>query len=240
MAQGAKGRKRWWPTPASPREQLLLAAPLFLFYHLGLLLGSRGLNGADFFTRIFAAIFHWSAWPYLAMMAALTTAYVVWLRRLREPPEKIKKKFLLLLLESLGYALLMGPVAALILRQLHLLGIDLQGFGLFERLVASAGAGFYEELVFRLGGVAGLRIIFRRTEKGSARATILAVAVSAPLFALAHHLGPGAEAFAPAAFLFRTFLGVFLSLIFLWRGFAPAAWSHFLYDVFVLCLLPTF
>ena len=102
-------------------------------------------------------------------------------------------------------------------------------------LVISAGAGFHEELIFRLGLMGGLAwLLSGITQKR--RAWVIALAVSSVLFSLAHHIGPSGEAFTFAAFVYRTLAGVFFALVYQVRGFAVAAWTHALYDVYVLSL----
>ena len=50
------------------------------------------------------------------------------------------------------------------------------------------------------------------------------------------HIGPAGEAFTFAAFVYRTLAGAFFAVIYHARGFAVAAWTHALYDVYVLSL----
>jgi membrane protease YdiL (CAAX protease family) len=65
--------------------------------------------------------------------------------------------------------------------------------------------------------------------------SLLAVAASSLVFSAMHHVG-AEEAPDPYLFWYRFGAGVVLSGIFLGRGFAVAAWTHFLYDVMVLLL----
>ncbi|MCA9638481.1 MAG: CPBP family intramembrane metalloprotease, partial [Myxococcales bacterium] len=60
--------------------------------------------------------------------------------------------------------------------------------------------------------------------------------ISSLVFSLAHHVGPAAEAFTFDAFVYRTLAGVFFAIVYQLRGFAVAAWTHALYDVYVLSL----
>jgi hypothetical protein len=60
--------------------------------------------------------------------------------------------------------------------------------------------------------------------------------LSSLAFSLAHHIGPAGEAFRFSAFVYRTLAGVFFAAIYQVRGFAVAAWTHALYDVYVLSL----
>ena len=103
---------------------------------------------------------------------------------------------------------------------------------LLDRLALGIGAGIYEELVFRLVlislvvmiGVDVLRL--RQTT-----VAVVAVAVSSLAFAAHHHPPIGTEAFALVPFMFRTIAGVYLALVFWYRGYGPAAGCHAAYNV---------
>ncbi|HUJ76420.1 MAG TPA: CPBP family glutamic-type intramembrane protease, partial [bacterium] len=62
----------------------------------------------------------------------------------------------------------------------------------------------------------------------------VAVAGAALLFALAHYLGPLADSFSVHSFLFRALAGLIFTVLYYQRGFAIAAYSHALYDIWVL------
>lgn len=107
----------------------------------------------------------------------------------------------------------------------------------FERLVMSVGAGFYEEVVFRLLLMSGLyaasvRVLGVR----SVFAAILAVVTSSVIFSAVHYVGNMADAFTLGSFVYRAFAGVLLATIFQVRGFAVAVYTHAFYDILVLVL----
>ncbi len=226
-----RGRDDW-------TGHLLLAAPVFLFYHLGLLISPNATNGVDVFTRLLGRLAGLS-WPvYLAVVLGLTAAYGLALRSLARRRAFEPRRFPLVLMEAGLYALLMGPVAGLLLSKLHVLSAGwLESMGVLDRIVASSGAGFYEELVFRLvllGG--GLWLL---SKQGMRRwlAVTLGVIVSSLIFSAVHYVGPGSDPFDVGSFSYRAVLGVFLAGIFLLRGFATAVWAHALYDVYVMVIL---
>ena len=103
-----------------------------------------------------------------------------------------------------------------------------------QKLAASLGAGLYEELVFRLLLTGGLIRLFRRLNWNEGPAVAGAVAGSSFLFSLFHYVGPTAEAFALGSFTFRFVAGGVLAVLYFARGFGIAAWTHALYDVFLL------
>jgi membrane protease YdiL (CAAX protease family) len=124
----------------------------------------------------------------------------------------------------------------------HLLGVSprLAGGvvgqqGPLARVVMSLGAGVYEETVFRLGIMAGVAAVLQ-TVVGFARwiAVAVALAISALIFSAMHHIPPYGDPFSVGVFLFRALAGVFFGLLFYFRGFAVAVYTHALYDLYVL------
>ena len=69
---------------------------------------------------------------------------------------------------------------------------------------------------------------------GHRRAALpLALAGSAALFALAHHIGPHGEPLTLHAFAFRTLAGAAFGAIYWYRSLAHAVYAHVLYDLAV-------
>ena len=102
-------------------------------------------------------------------------------------------------------------------------------------LVISAGAGFHEELIFRLILMGGLAWLLTGVT-GQRRAWLIALVVSSLAFSIAHHIGPAGEAFTFGAFVYRALAGAFFAVVYQVRGFAVAVWTHALYDVYVLSM----
>jgi hypothetical protein len=232
-------KKKKTPARKDILSHLVLAAPVFLLYHLGLLLSPNSANGADPITRAMGYLAGLSTVIYLIIMAVLILAYVGWVKRLSKKKKFNPKRFPLVLGEGLVYALVMGPLANLLLRKAHVLGEVHLAMGPIDRVVASAGAGFYEELIFRLAGIA-LVVWVIKAIKGKIKpwlAISLAVLITSLIFSAVHYIGPGSDAFQLASFSFRFVLGIMLAVIFLFRGFATAVYTHFLYDVYVMCFL---
>lgn len=101
-----------------------------------------------------------------------------------------------------------------------------------DKIINSFGAGIYEELVFRLICITLLVIllvdVLRLPRSGSA---VFIMLISAALFAYQHHPPLGAEPFNARNFMFRTAAGMYLSGIFVFRGFGIAAGCHSFYNV---------
>lgn len=95
------------------------------------------------------------------------------------------------------------------------------------------GAGIYEELLFRLILFSGLYYLLKQLPLPALAPALVATAVSALLFAAAHHVGPGGERFDRYVFLFRTVAGFYFALLYQLRGFGVAVGTHVCYDVLV-------
>jgi len=107
--------------------------------------------------------------------------------------------------------------------------------GTFHDIAMGMGAGVYEELVFRLMLITLLVMIGTDLLRMDRMAVaIVAVLASALLFAMHHHEPIGSEAFEPATFLFRALAGVYLSLVFWFRGYGLAAGAHAAYNVAIV------
>ncbi len=111
--------------------------------------------------------------------------------------------------------------------------------GLGTQVALSLGAGLYEELVFRVILVGGLYYIIRRLTVSGPRPYIAAAFIGAIIFSTVHYIGPYADTFALASFVFRFLFGLALNALYLVRGFGVAAWTHAIYDLYVVSLLYT-
>ncbi|HEY3808108.1 MAG TPA: CPBP family glutamic-type intramembrane protease [Kofleriaceae bacterium] len=202
---------------------LVLIFPLLLAYELGVIFVGH-VDGADVVTRALYLLLDSRA-LYLLLHAALAVAFLVWIRRSNRWSSLSLDVALPVILESAIYALTLGAAISVVLR--HVLGLGATG-----SLVSACGAGVHEELVFRLGLVSGL-VAVARGRVHPRLAVALAFAISSPLFALAHHLGPYGEPFSAHAFAFRTLAGLAFAAIFWFRSLAHAVYAHVMYDVVV-------
>jgi membrane protease YdiL (CAAX protease family) len=105
---------------------------------------------------------------------------------------------------------------------------------LWTQLALSIGAGLYEELLFRVLLVGGLALLFYPFFDNPNAGYLLAALLGAALFSLVHYAGPLGDPFELPSFTFRFAFGLALNVLFLWRGFGVAAWTHALYDVMVV------
>lgn len=99
------------------------------------------------------------------------------------------------------------------------------------RLTISIGAGLYEEMLFRLIGLALLHFVLADLIGLPARwAAALAVTLSAVAFAIYHP--------PPREWATLILSGIYLGTVYSMRGFGIVVGTHALYDIFALAVLP--
>jgi len=103
-----------------------------------------------------------------------------------------------------------------------------------SQLLLSLGAGIYEELVFRLMGIALLSLLLEDLlALPRAWASLIAVTASSLAFAWYHFWGTGV-AVRPGLFAFYTLAGVYFAGVYVLRGFGIVVAVHAFYDVLIV------
>ena len=245
-ASGGASRTSYFNASRAHRYSVLFALPLLLGYEaLAAALATPGKaelrNGADAMLR---AAFTAVAGPYgtLVFMAAIILLGVGLVARdLKQSRDRLRGQvFIGMLAESVALAALFGIVigitTAKLLGSLHSLSISpIERTTWATRLMLSLGAGLYEELFFRVllvGGLAaGARIILGFSKRLSG---VLAAVAGALIFSAFHYIGPYGDELHLQSFVFRALSGLAFSGLFLLRGFGITAWTHALYDAFLL------
>jgi len=229
----------------SPWYSFLFALPLLALYQAAVFLanlteGRAVINGADAIIRNLLAVVGVSGWLGAAVVLALVAGMLAYRADAQHRKGPIRWRYFWgVLAESTIYGLLFGSLVAFI--TVHLLpgGGFLQigrGLSFGQQLASGLGAGLYEELVFRLGLTGGLLGVLRALGLKPGAATAIAVLLSSVVFSGFHYVGPYGEPFQVYSFAFRFVAGLVLAGLFAARGFAVAAWTHSLYDVFLLAL----
>lgn len=227
--------------PKDLLTSLVLVFPLFLVYQVGVLFTLPVLNGADFLTVFLFHNLGLSTGAYLAYTAAVAIAFGVAVALLRRKQKFNPRLIVPVLIESAIYALTMGSLILFVMtRVLHVSprlagGIASQGLG--TRFVMSLGAGVWEETIFRLGIMTGVAVLLEKV-LGFGRWVAVAVAllISSVAFSAMHHIPPYGDPVHLGVFVFRVLAGCFFGLVYWFRGFAIAVYTHALYDIYVLLL----
>ena len=235
---------RYYDLSRKHTYSLLFALPLLVLYEAGALLiadragGMR--NGADVLLRTLLAAGGLHSTLALTAVLALGAAVLIARERRREKVPLSGGVFAGMLAESVLYALLFGAVIGGLTQwmlggwRLAADGGALQRLPLLDGVVLSLGAGIYEELVFRVLLVGGLLYAFTRSGVGKRSSRMYAALLAALLFSAFHYIGPYAYPLELTSFTFRFLAGLAFSVLFIARGFGIAAWTHALYDVFIV------
>jgi membrane protease YdiL (CAAX protease family) len=229
-----------------PGVALGFILPILIAYEMGVQVMNLGrqqyiINAADRYIKVALGELGFFG-PMLSALTIVLT--LLFMHAHRQLPWRLHRPTLpLMLLESVVVSL---PLFALKEAVWYvMLATELPGESLAERLILSLGAGIYEEFLFRLLLLGGLLQLGRwlaarcrraREPSGGAAvaAQVLAVVVSAGLFALIHHLGPHGEPFRLRFFAFRMVAGVYFAYLCLARGLGIAVGAHTAYDVMLL------
>ncbi|WP_437675122.1 CPBP family glutamic-type intramembrane protease [Sorangium sp. So ce131] len=216
---------------------LALTMPIFILYHLGVaFLPIR--NAADPVTAELRALAKQSLPLYAGLTFAVGAVFVLVLSLLGRGHALQTRRFALLATEGALYAILMRFAGAYVVGSLRL-GPPAASNDIFTGVVMSLGAGFYEEIAFRAGlyglGALGIKVLFGRGLQGIVLMAGWAIAAAA-VFSGWHYVGSMGDPWNAPSFVFRLVCGLVLTGIYVFRGFAPAVWTHALYDVWVLVL----
>lgn len=241
--------RTYWQASRAPRYSLLFALPLLIIYQVLALIvppGPSGVgvrNGADV---LLEAVFIWIAgvWgPRLFMVCLIGIGAWLIAKDIRANRGSVSPAVIGgMLLESVCLSLIFGVVVGGLTAALlgappppMSIGQGVHDLGRWTLLMLSIGAGIYEELLFRVVLVGLLawgatKLLGWRPLAAGIAATI----IGALIFSAFHYIGPYGDPFDVYSFVFRTIAGLFFSGLYLLRGFGITAWTHALYDVFLL------
>jgi hypothetical protein len=241
----------YWRAAREPRYSLSFAFPLLLLYEVLAFSLSAGemaavRNGADVLLKNLFVATGGRAGLGIFTAVLLGAGGAMVFRDIRRSGQIRAQYFAWMLAESVGYALVFGLVAGTITGLLLSGPVLKDGFPALligtpsrlnwaTQLMISLGAGIYEELLFRVILVSGLAWAGRRVFNWSITAAAgVAVFLGALIFAAFHYVGPYGDPLELGSFLFRTVAGLLFSGLYVLRGFGITAWTHAMYDVFLM------
>ena len=236
----------YWRQSRAHRYSLLFALPLLLAYEVTAAVLGHGepqaiRNGADVLLKSVFITLLGARGPLV--FGALLIGVSLWLvvRDMRAHGPRLSPRiFAGMMAESMVLALAFGVVVASITTRVlapfaAVVQAPMEQLDTATQLMVSLGAGLYEELLFRVllvGAIAafGTRALGWRPVTAGA----VAVGVGALIFSAFHYIGPFGDRLEAGSFTFRLIAGIFFSALFVTRGFGITAWTHALYDVFLL------
>ena len=226
----------------SPLYSFIFTLPLFLLYEVGIfLISSRDIdqlrNGADVLMRqVLESFGIYGMYGFGGtFLIGFLIAFLRQKKNLRT--SEIESRFLLIMFfESIVWATLLVIMMIKIPTFLSLSNED----HLIQQVVLAIGAGIYEEFVFRVLLISGLAILFGLIFNwGEFGKTFLSVIISSAIFSIFHFFGSYGDTFSFPLFFVRFFAGIFLAMIYIFRGFGITAYAHSIYDLFVLVYMTT-
>ena len=244
--------RAYWAKTRAPRYSLIFAIPLFLLYEAlaAAMAGEQGVqsvrNAADVILKMPFAMFAGTRGSLAFFATVIAVSIFLIGRDLAKTRDRPQPKFFLYMLaESAVLALLLGVVVGTITQRL--LGSlsalqsstapqSLEAMGPAAKLMLSLGAGLYEELLFRVLLVGGIAFGLRWLSFGLLPSGLIAAVVGAAIFSAFHYIGEYGEPLQLASFTYRAIAGLVFSGLYLLRGFGITAWTHALYDVYVMLL----
>jgi len=208
---------------------LLGIVPLFCIYEILAWFGSRrsmieARNSIDLWLRSLIESLGLNAQWVLIVCLALALLSALWLREASTTPLRMSY-FFLMILEGAAYAAVIGYPLSRLTRSL-LSASPLTS----SQLMLAFGAGAYEELIFRALFYDVTVRTLRRYYAMPARSAYIAAAVFSSFLFSAFH----GEPLSFYNSLYRFFTGVLFCALYSGRGLAVTAWTHTLYDLFLL------
>ena len=227
----------YWRFSRSAYYSVVSALPLLVVYEILVIMtqsrywGIR--NAADMWIRTFLMAFDLRAQHLTFVMIGIAFALIP-VAKTRSYGVKLKANFfLLMLVEAFTYSLVLGGVLQSILR-LSGLAAGGPGNGALQNFALSLGAGLFEEIIFRVLLLNLLFFLLNYIFKNKVTTAVISVLAASFLFSLSHYIGSMADSWELYSFMFRWVAGMIFTVLYFIRGFAITAYTHALYDIWVL------
>jgi len=217
-----------------PLNSLLFIAPMLLLFHAGYAVYGTSLLAPAHLHELLKRLGASAS----VMPAALVIAVLLVQHLARKDPWQLHPK---VLAGMFGESMIwMVPLIAMIrlsgrlLANQALSGPTVQEA--FQRVMLAVGAGIYEEFIFRLTLISLIVLIFVNVlGLKKEPLVVVAVIIGAAVFSLYHISAQqltSPVAFPWAQFTFRTMAGIYLGMVFVFRGFGIAVGTHAFYNIY--------
>lgn len=217
----------------------LCSLPLFILYEV-LIYSTQPDHGSTVRLAVdawFLWLFSFTGYNVLSitlLVVAVVGLFVLYKERSKLPQLKLSY-FFGIGTESLIYAVCLALfLSAFVGILFQIVPADpVKQLPLLDRIALSTGAGLYEELFFRVILVTLFVWFFDLLFTEKWQVYTAAILLASCLFSLAHYVGALGDYFTLRSFIFRLLFGAALSIIYWWRGFGAAAWTHSIYDLLI-------
>lgn len=222
--------------------QLLFLLPLLVIYEVAAVLVNFNApfemrNGADILLK-YALHGVGIRSVFSFVLAALLFASLMLIVSMKKYKKRVRWSYFALMFgETLIYAIIIGIISSQV-AVFVTIGNPFLATGckdtVMHQLMIGVGAGVYEEIVFRALLITLVMAIVKLVGVGDDKRTIIAILLSSFLFSAFHYVGDFGEAFNLITFTYRLVAGILLSVVYVFRGLGVSAWSHAIYDVYVV------
>jgi hypothetical protein len=221
-----------------PLTSIALTIPVFLAYHLGILL-VESRSGVDLVSNTVFGVLKASAPVYVVgtLAIALLVATITWIEERRGATTSLPLGRVIVEGGAFAFVVLamLGWATSRVLRSTD--PAKLEQLGVLDKLVLAAGTGFHEEFIFRAVLVTGVGFLLAKIFRMSKNAAIgVAIGFSSIAFSLVHNWGPTGEPFVADIAAYRVLIGGLFAGLYLARGFAVAVYAHVFFEVLVYFL----
>ena len=132
-------------------------------------------------------------------------------------------------------SLLWSSLLFIFMSNMHLLLMVTSGTRVIQNVTLAIGAGIYEEFLFRVIMIFLLKYILGLIiQWGHFLKFFISIVLASGFFSLFHFIGEFGDYFTFNIFMVRFLAGIYLGILYSFRGFGIAAWTHSLYDLIVL------
>ena len=227
----------YWRFSRSSYYSVVAALPLLVAYEILIIVTQTRYwsirNAADIWIRTFLMAFDLKAEHLTYVMIGIFFALIPFAKYYSNGVRLKLNYFVLMLAEAFVYSLFLGGILQLIL---HVSGLSSggSGNGSLQNIALSLGAGLFEEIFFRVLLLNLLLILLKPFLKNRISIAIVSVLAASFLFSISHYTGTMGDQWQLYSFMFRWAAGLLFTVLYFIRGFAITAYTHSLYDIWVL------
>ena len=230
----------YWKVTKNIYYSLLFIFPMLILYEIMCWIQFMGKpaeirNGADVFLRQFIMGFGRHSESIYGLLLIIVFCGIMIINRNMLKNGRLKFTFLIYMLAesllwSLGFLIMMGIFESIILSILERNIIP-------EQFYLAIGAGIWEELLFRVGALGlCLTLLTKILKYSGIYSALIATLFAAVLFSLFHYIGPFGDIFTYKSFYIRTWAGIFLGSLYLFRGLGITVYTHIFYDMAIISM----